>query len=220
MSWLADAQCSPDEEYEVPYYQRIFERRLAYLFAGTLIRLSILASYIRIFPPTLLALRRYCYALFLLTVTLFVAVLSVLVVSCSDIYKLWTSDWRTFTGSQCFSSAAYSYTAAVGDCITDLCIFVLPVPFVLSLSQMRVRQRLTLVVVFALGIVVCGVALVQVPFIMRREKQGTYFGPAINILVAVQISLAIVAASLPDLRALVKRVTKKRKKSTGSEGCG
>lgn len=196
------------------YYQHIFERRLAYLFAVTFIRFSILASYIRIFPLTLVNLRHYCYALFVLTTALFVVVLSVLIAYCSDIHKLWTSAWHTFTGSQCFSSAMYSYTAAVGDCVTDLCIFLLPVPFVLSLSQVQLRQRCTLVALFALGIVVCGVALMQVPFIKRREKHGTYFGPAINILVAIQISLAIVAASLPDLRALIKR---KRKESTGGE---
>lgn len=202
------------------YYQHIFERRLAYLFAVTFIRFSILASYLRIFPLTLVNLRRCCYALFVLTTALFVAVLSVLIAFCRDIHKLWTPSWHTFTGSQCFSSAAYSYTAAVGDCITDLCIFFLPVPFVLSLSQVRLRQRCTLVAIFALGVVVCGVALVQVPFIRRREKQGTYFGPAINMLVAVQISLAIVAASLPDLRALIKRTLERRKDSTGGECCG
>ncbi|KAF1923846.1 uncharacterized protein M421DRAFT_74272 [Didymella exigua CBS 183.55] len=204
----------------VLYYQHIFERRLAYLFAVTLIRFSILASYLRIFPPTLVNLQRCCYTLFALTIALFAVVLSVLIVFCSDIHKLWTTSWRTFSGMQCFSSAVYSYTAAVGDCVTDLCIFILPVHFVLSLSQVRLRQRVTLIAVFALGVVVCGVALVQVPFIMRREKQGTYFGPAINILVAIQISLAIVAASLPDLRALIKRTLEKRKGSTGGESCG
>ena len=204
----------PDEAHEVVYYQHIFERRLAYLFAVTFIRFSILASYLRIFPCTLVNLRHCCYALFVLTTALFVVVLSVLIAYCSDIHKLWTSSWHTFTGSQCFSSAMYSYTAAVGDCVTDLCIFLLPVPFVLSLSQVQLRQRCTLVALFALGVVVCGVALMQVPFIKRREKHGTYFGPAINILVAIQISLAIVAASLPDLRALIKR---RRKESTGDE---
>lgn len=81
------------------------------------------------------------------------------------------------------------------------------------------RQRCTLAAVFALGIVVCSVALVQVPFIMRREKQGTYFGPAINMLVAVQINLAIVAASLPDMRALVRRMMQSRKGSRSGEDC-
>ncbi|KAH6613904.1 hypothetical protein C7974DRAFT_279926, partial [Boeremia exigua] len=195
----------PDEAAEVLYYQHIFERRLAYLFAVTLIRLSILASYLRIFPAALRSLRRCCYALCALTLGLFAAVLGVLVASCADIDKLWTPDWRAFTGSRCFSSAAYSYTAAVGDCVTDLCVFILPVPFVLSLHHVAARQRATLVLVFALGVVVCGVALVQVPFIKRREDNGTYFGPAINMLVAIQIALALVAASLPDLRALVKR---------------
>lgn len=202
------------------FYQHVFERRLAYLFAVTLIRMSILASYLRIFPITLAALRQCCYALYILTITLFAVVLSVLIAFCSDIYTLWTPDWRTFTGSHCFSSPAYSYTAAIGDSVTDLCIFMLPIPFVLSLSQVRMRQRFTLVVVFALGVVVCGVALVQIPFIMRRQKHTMYFGSVINVLVAIQISLAIVAASLPDLRALLKRVRNKKKESSSSEGFG
>jgi drug/metabolite transporter (DMT)-like permease len=142
---------------------------------------------------------------------LFTIVLTVLVVFCADIHKLWAHDWYTFTGSQCFSSAVYSYTAAIGDCIADLFIFTLPAPYLFSLRQICVRQRVTLISVFALGIIVCGVALVQVPFILRREQKGTYFGPAINMLVAIQISLAIVAACLPDMRALVTRALERRK---------
>lgn len=202
------------------FYQHVFERRVAYLSAVTLIRLSILLSYLRIFPSTLVALRRCCYFLFALTILLSITILSILAASCSDIYALWTTEWRSFTGSHCFSSPAYSYTAAVGDCVTDLCIFLLPTPFVLSLSQVRLRQRFTLAVVFALGVMVCGVALVQLPFIMRRQKHAMYFGSVINLLVAVQISLAVVAASLPDLRALVRRVGGKRGEGDGSVDSG
>lgn len=186
----------------------------------TLIRLSILTSYLRIFPPALSGLRLGCYGLFLLTLALFITVLSVLGASCSAIYKLWTPDWHTFTGSQCFSSAVYSYSAAIGDCISDLFIFLLPVPYICTLSKLHARQRLTLGALFALGTIVCCVALVQVPFIMRREKKGTYFGPAINMLVAIQISLAIVAASLPDMKALMKRIRERGNDSLYSEGSG
>ena len=210
----------PREAREVLFYQHVFERRIAYLCAVTLVRASILLSYLRIFPVTLVALRKCCYVLFILAIALFVAVLSVLVATCSNIYTLWTPEWRSFTDSHCFSSPAYSYTAAVGDCVTDLCIFLLPTPFVLSLSQVRLRQRFTLAVVFALGVMVCGVALVQLPFIKRRQKHAMYFGSVINVLVAIQISLAIVAASLPDLRALVMRMRRKREDGSSSMDSG
>ena len=59
--------------------------------------------------------------------------------------------------------------------------------------------------IFGLGFIVCVVALLQIPFIKRREGDTRYFGSAVNILVAIQISFAIIAASLPDLRALVAR---------------
>jgi hypothetical protein len=89
--------------------------------------------------------------------------------------------------------------------VVDTLIFVLPIPFVWRLSKLSIRQRLGLVVIFGLGLVVCVVALMQIPFIRHREMRSSYFGGAINLLVAIQISLAIVAASLPDLRALFAR---------------
>jgi hypothetical protein len=69
-------------------------------------------------------------------------------------------------------------------------------------------------------VMVCGVALVQLPFIVRRQRHVMYFGSVINVLVAVQISLAIVAASLPDLRALVMRVRRKRGEGDSSVDSG
>lgn len=99
----------------------------------------------------------------------------------------------------------YSYSAAVGDSALDSLIFALPVPYVWRLSKLKTRQRVGLVVVFGLGFIVCVVALLQIPFIRRRMDYSSYFGGTINLLIAIQISLAIVAASLPDLRALVAR---------------
>ncbi|KAF2829119.1 hypothetical protein CC86DRAFT_184867 [Ophiobolus disseminans] len=195
----------PDRATEVPYYQHIFERRIAYLFAVTFTRFSILAYYLRIFPPGLASLRWCCYALIVVGLLLFIEVFTVLIVYCKDIGTLWTKDWLDFTGSQCFSSALYSYSAAIGDSVIDSMIFALPIPYVWRLSKLRARQRLGLVIIFGMGFVVCVVALLQIPFIKKREGSTTYFGTTVNILIAIQVSFAIIAASLPDLRALVAR---------------
>jgi hypothetical protein len=178
---------------------------MAYLFAVTFTRFSVLTYYLRIFPSGLTSLRRCCYVLIALALALFLEVFVVLVVYCKDIGKLWTNDWLGFTGSQCFSSAVYSYSAAIGDSIVDCMIFALPIPYVWRLSKLRTRQRLGLVVIFGLGFIVCVVALLQIPFIKKREDSKTYFGSTVNVLIAIQISFAIIAASLPDLRALVAR---------------
>lgn len=185
--------------------QHIFERRMTYLFAVTFTRFSVLTYYLRIFPPSMYSLRRCCHALIALALILFIEVLVVLIVYCKDIEQLWTDHWIDFTGSQCFSSAVYSYSAAIGDSVIDSMIFTLPIPYVWRLSKLRARQRLGLVVIFGLGFIVCIVALLQIPFIKKREGSTTYFGTTVNILVAIQVSFAIVAASLPDLRALIAR---------------
>jgi hypothetical protein len=161
---------------------------------------------LRIFPPGLTSLRRCSHVLLILALILFLEVFTVLIVYCKDIAQLWTSHWSDFTGSQCFSSAVYSYSAAIGDSVIDSMIFLLPLPYVWRLSQLRARQRLGLVLIFGLGFIVCVVALLQIPFIKRREGSTTYFGTSVNILIAIQISFAIIAASLPDLRALIARV--------------
>ncbi|CAG5162507.1 uncharacterized protein ALTATR162_LOCUS6231 [Alternaria atra] len=203
-NWGYDRK-GPDRTSEIPFYQHIFERRVAYIFAVTFTRFSVLAYYLRIFPLGMVSLRRCCYVLLILALAHFVEVLTVLIVLCEDISKLWTKNWLEFTGSQCFSSAIYSYSAAIGDSIVDSMIFALPIPYVWRLSKLRIRQRLGLVLIFGLGFIVCVVALLQIPFIKRREDNVQYFGSAVNILIAIQISFAIIAASLPDLRALIAR---------------
>ncbi|KAF2866413.1 hypothetical protein BDV95DRAFT_505141 [Massariosphaeria phaeospora] len=203
-SWGFDRD-GPDQTAEVPYYQHIFERRIAYIFAVAFTRWSVLAYYLRIFPPGLWTLRRLCWVLLFLAFAQFIEIFVVLIYFCKDIGMLWTSNWLSFTGSRCFSSSTYSYSAAIGDSVIDTLIFALPIPYVWRLSKLRARQRIGLIVIFSLGLIVCVVALLQIPFIRRREAHASYFGGTINLLVSIQISLAIVAASLPDLRALVAR---------------
>jgi hypothetical protein len=50
---------------------------------------------------------------------------------------------------------------------------------------------------------------------VHQEEGGDYdvFGSAVNILVAIQISFAVIAASLPDLRTLVARKGRVRRGS-------
>lgn len=185
--------------------QHIFERRICYIFASVFTRCSVLAYYLRIFPPGLASLRRLSWALLALTIAQWAEVFTVLIFYCQDIGKLWTRDYLTFSGSRCFSSSTYSYSASIGDCVLDCMIFALPIPYVWSLSKLKARQRIGLIIIFALGFIVCVVALLQIPFIKRRADNASYFGGAINLLIAIQLSLAIIAASLPDIRALVAR---------------
>ena len=203
---LTQPLSSPETQSRLPYYRHIFLRRLAYLLSILLTRLSILTYYLRIFPPQLPTLRLLSLSLLLLATAHFLTVLTILSTLCSKIHLLWTPSWRTFHAPQCFSSPLYSYAAAIGDTLVDALIFALPLPYVWRLSKLQARQRAGLVVVFGLGFLVCAVAMAQNPFIRRRLDDGMYFGGAINLLVAVQVSVGIVAASLPDLRALGARV--------------
>lgn len=138
-----------------------------------------------------------------LTLAQFIEILTVLAVACKSISKLWTSDWRHFSTSRCLHSPTYSYSSAIGDTVVNSLIFALPIAYVCRLTKIKIRQKVGLVVMFGLGFTVCIVALLQIPSIRRRQYIPSYFGGTINYLIAIEISLAIVAASLPDLRALI-----------------
>ena len=61
-------------------WQHIFERRIAYIFSVVFTRCSVLAYYLRIFPPSLRSLRTISWILLALVVALFVETLTVLLV--------------------------------------------------------------------------------------------------------------------------------------------
>jgi hypothetical protein len=75
-----------------------------------------------------------------------VAQVLVAIFSCSPVEKFWDS---TLPGS-CVSSFSFWYVQGAGNIITDVAIFILPLP-VLARLELRRRQKALLLGIFSLG---------------------------------------------------------------------
>jgi hypothetical protein len=94
---------------------------------------------------------------------------------------------------------------------TDVFIWFLPIPFVLNLRSMSVRRRLELSAIFSIGIIAVSASTVRLYVIVRWlssfEENGKQWG---NLLIWSQVEqhAGIIAASIPFLRPLVRKVMK------------
>ena len=70
----------------------------------------------------------------------------------SDIDDLYRKDLAGFDNPKCAFNSAFTYSAAIGDAVIDAVIYILPIPYIWGLRQIRLEQRIGLVLVFGMGL--------------------------------------------------------------------
>ncbi|KAI2473895.1 hypothetical protein F4781DRAFT_379269 [Annulohypoxylon bovei var. microspora] len=107
----------------------------------------------------------------------------------------------------------------------DIIILLLPIPLVIRMQLPR-RQKVSVILLFATGIVVCCVALKRVTYIPVLEATEDYDWDAVPdmILCFIEVNLGIVCASVPVVRPFFSRLLPAllayRRKSSGASSSG
>ncbi|KAI0133197.1 hypothetical protein F4776DRAFT_664368 [Hypoxylon sp. NC0597] len=114
----------------------------------------------------------------------------------------------------------YSWEVDIG---IDVVILLLPIPLVIRM-QLPIRQKISVILLFATGIVVCCVALKRVTYIPVLEASEDYDWDAVPdmILCFIEVNLGIVCASVPAIRPFFSRflpvlLARRRKGSSGPD---
>jgi len=91
--------------------------------------------------------------------------------------------------------------------ITDLWLLILPIRAVKSLHLPR-RQKVGLIVVFAMGGVVTLISVLRIPNLVTTSKSTdlTYENIEVGIYSSVEVNVGIICASLPCLKRLLPRL--------------
>ncbi|KAI5207910.1 hypothetical protein E4T39_01681 [Aureobasidium subglaciale] len=193
-----------------------------YLTGLTLTKLSILLQYMRIFKDRLI--HRICLGM-LIFVALFgkyirgVCSKRVLILKtgvwailgsiflCIPVHHF----WDRLGEARCLNIKVKWFIDATVNIITDLVILSLPMPYLKGLNLPK-RQRAGLMVVFALGGFVCLVSMARLgPLYVIADTQDVskHNGPA-AFLSSMEVSVGIICASLPSLRAITLRTCSRR----------
>ncbi|KAH7333395.1 hypothetical protein BKA65DRAFT_403405 [Rhexocercosporidium sp. MPI-PUGE-AT-0058] len=189
------------KEETIPYLKTFYASILLYNFALAVVKVSILLQYRRIFTAP--AMQKAC-------------VVGLVVIICWAITQIFlnamicmpaASFWDPTVPGKCIPFLPLWYTYAVVNIITDFSIFILPLPALKSL-QLPKRQKIILFVIFGLGLFTCAISLVRIRFlkVAAKSTDPTWDNVDAATWSLLELSLAIISASLPTLRTLLVKI--------------
>ncbi|KAJ5908903.1 hypothetical protein N7495_001585 [Penicillium taxi] len=188
---------------------QIFERQMKafwltvpfYNAAVLCAKASILMQYFRVFPTH--RMRVVCW------ITIIVlglygtwAVLSAFL-NCIPVAKFWDNSIHGF----CLSKTALWFSNASMHITTDIAILIIPIPALMTIEIPR-KQKLILMMMFALGGFVCITSIVRLTSLKKISESidPTYDNVSAASWSAVECNTGIICACLPTLKPLLSRI--------------
>ncbi|KAL8944881.1 MAG: hypothetical protein Q9216_000171 [Gyalolechia sp. 2 TL-2023] len=177
--------------------------QIIYAFTLTLVRLSILMFYRRLFPKESMSrIWKTCYYLIVfLVVGFFISGTTSLVFVCTPIHFFWTMAGD----GHCINFQLLLYFGASLTIICDLAVLLLPMPIVWNL-QMKRSKRIGVMGIFLLGGFVCVASIVRMFYVHQVvpvNPTWTQVDPA--IWSTVEPCIGIVSACLPIIGPACRR---------------
>jgi len=182
----------------IPIYWKTFWTTLLLYHAGLCAaKMTFLLQYYRIF-----ALQRmrivYIIAIVIVGAWSFAQILIALLI-CRPIQGLWDKTIE----AECMPNAPQIYVNAGGNIITDVAIFLLPLPAIKHLNLQK-RQKALLVGIFSLGFFTVAISVIRIKFLnidgdvtwQHVESSGWSIG---------ELACALTCSSLPTLRPFIAK---------------
>ncbi|EFQ87835.1 hypothetical protein PTT_16487 [Pyrenophora teres f. teres 0-1] len=184
----------------------LFICQILYAFAIASTKLSIIASYLRLFPDR--QFRIWMYILSFLIVGLWITGVFVTIFQCTPVRGAWDF---TIQGRRCVNYVTYLYASSAVNVATDIVLCLLPLPHLWRL-QLPLRERVVLCVLLAGGASACVVGSVRIAFLGRLRVLDTTHDSVPGLIMSVgECSLGIISVSFASFRPLVRRFFSARK---------
>lgn len=191
--------------------------RIFYILDLCLIKISILLFYNYV-TSVHKSFHRIVKTLMIIVIASSIAMIIAAIFACNPPSDAWSFKifWDSFFGiypKQCYNPSIIWYVSASFTLVTDCIIWILPIPFILNLQSMPARRRLELAGIFSIGIVAIAASSVRLwvlsEWLSSFKKQEKLTG---NLLIWGQVEqhAAIIAASIPFLRPLVRKALKQK----------
>lgn len=190
-------------EWSKPTLMTSWFNQLLLVIIMTLVKLSILISYLRFFTQPIS--RRLTWAMIALIVSWGLAYMIALFLACRPL-KIY---WETFQYNppNCIDQNASTFSFSITNLVTDLMVLVLPMR-VLWMLQLPIRERLILIALMNIGLLACVASAIRVYYAYRTLNityDFTWEGYEIWLWILVEVNLAVMCASIPTLRPLMKQ---------------
>ncbi|KAM5347751.1 hypothetical protein ACJ41O_007575 [Fusarium nematophilum] len=190
----------PQEDL-VSFFKLLLAFECVYVTAVMMVKLAVLAMYLRIFPSREFRIGAAIIAS--IVIAWWIAIVAVCIWQCDPIKKAWLP-WIEGT---CINLKASFIGNAIPNILTDVAILAMPVGQVWKL-QITVAQKASLLFIFLLGSFVLFASIYRFTTLMQFDISDTTFTLATSCTwCVVEVSCAVISACLPTLRPLMSKIS-------------
>ncbi|KAH7412010.1 hypothetical protein DE146DRAFT_751153 [Phaeosphaeria sp. MPI-PUGE-AT-0046c] len=191
---------------------------IGYLFTLAMVKLSILVFYLSF--ATRRTFRILVHICIVITVAASIAMILIVALQCpkKPLFALTAGILIDRGRVHCFDLRIVFYWQSAFNMTSDLVILVLPMPLLFRLHGMHRAKRLSLILVFSVGLLIpiaSGIRFWGLYLWATSGMLARYYGGYIIFWSQVELNTAIICASAPSLQPLIKRAFHKL---TGSRG--
>ncbi|KAI1130876.1 hypothetical protein F5Y10DRAFT_288590 [Nemania abortiva] len=177
-----------------PYLLYTFLSELYYAIDVTLIKLSILTLYLRLFTANNRYFKKGCYAMMGFVLAWGIAVLLTTIFQCQPVPAAWD---KTIPNFKCFDLASFVIGSNVPNILADTVIIALPIPLILSL-KLSLTRKLGLIALFLVAAITTVISLLRVIFNARiSTMDATWNFVTVAILSTVEVNVGVCCACMP-----------------------
>ncbi|KAK8198725.1 hypothetical protein M8818_006592 [Zalaria obscura] len=173
-----------------------------YNLSLTFTKISIIMQYLRIFIGT--KFRIACWVMFGVVVVYSFWTFFSSIFSCTPVAYFWD---KNVAGGHCLDQYVVWFVNAGINIATDFLTMLLPMPVLKNLMLPK-RQKIALMLVFALAGFVCIVSILRLRslFIISNSDDVSWDNTAAASWSGIEVNVGIICASLPTLKACVSRI--------------
>ncbi|KAL2288749.1 hypothetical protein FJTKL_03417 [Diaporthe vaccinii] len=173
-----------------------------YCLAITFAKLSLLVLYLQLSPVKSFRISVWVLIVFVCGYSL--AYILVMVFRCRPVAAAWD---MTITGAECYSQVTVMLVLSIANILVDAALFILPLPVIAPL-QMRIEKKVSLILLFATGGLVCAAATTRTVIMFAGVMQSADYTWDIiptYYWCYIEVSAGIVCSSVPALRPMASR---------------
>ncbi|KAH7075445.1 hypothetical protein BKA63DRAFT_297331 [Paraphoma chrysanthemicola] len=203
MHGLGRPQSELSKDERLTFLKAFWINLWIYSIALTIIKVSILIQYLRIFPVR--RFQKYCFLVLGVVIAYGSWTVFGNIFLCSPIASFW--DKSINSNGHCIDRMVVWFANAGVNIALDMIIFLLPWPLTRTL-QISKRQRRGLFLMFGLSASVATVSVIRLYSLHEVTKSDDlpFDSPAFATLSAVEVNVGIICACLPAMRPLLARM--------------
>ncbi|RSL97645.1 hypothetical protein CDV31_012923 [Fusarium ambrosium] len=182
-----------------PIFQIFYVTQILYILIQVSAKASLLAFYSRVFTSRGFRIAVWSAAAFL--VGHGIIFLGLVIFQCTPISSIWNRNLE----NKCLNLTAIGYAGGVFSIVEDIVIFIMPIPELWKL-QLGGRKKAALLFMFSIGSFACVTSMVRLKYLVSFAStlDATWDNVYVVIWSMIELSCALICASLPALRPLIQ----------------